>query len=106
MVTQKEAQKIYETARDELLEIVSSYDATEEQINKAAEAAQKLADDFIGKEIIQYEKLSQSYQNFIIYMKGAISSLEKKGPIGVVTGLNDTLRTVEPLFSDDNPSDT
>ncbi len=104
MVTQGDVQKVYETARDELMEIISSYDATEEQINKAAEAAKKLADEFIGKEIETHDQLSQSYQRFITYMKRAISSLEEDGPIDVVTDLNTALGAVEPLFTDDSAS--
>lgn len=100
MVTQNNAQQAYITARNKLLDIAGSYEASEEQIQKASDSAVKLADDFIGQNITDAGELTISYQSFVTYMQEAISSLEEAGPIGVVTDLKEALTAIEPAFSD------
>jgi hypothetical protein len=106
MLTQNDTQTVYKTARDELLKIVRSYSATNDQIKTAKDTAEKLARDFSGKEFDTFDELTESYQDFISYMKNAISNLEKGGPIEVVTQLTDALRAIEPAISDDSSSDS
>lgn len=102
MLTQNDAQTAYTTARDEVLKIVRSYNATEEQIKTAEKIAKKLATDFIGKQFVTFDELTKNYQDFIQYMKHAISDLQKGGPIEAVTKLKDVLGKIEPVFSDDD----
>jgi hypothetical protein len=101
MVSKDDAQTTYTTARNKLLDIVTSINATEEQINTASAAAEKLAMEFLGKEYETFEALSASYQRFIDYMQKAIAHLEKDGPIEVVAKLKNTLSDLKPGFSED-----
>jgi len=98
MSTASEALKAYQKARDELLKIVGSYEATDEQTQKATEAAQKLADDFIKDTIVKVSEISARYQQFITDMKATIKSLEESGPTEVVADLKDALNNLKPIF--------
>ncbi|HEC15674.1 MAG TPA: hypothetical protein ENI99_03740 [Sedimenticola sp.] len=89
----------YQHNADALQDIVDNDDSTEEQVNAASEAMDKLNADFINAVEQELEALTAQYNGFIGYMEGVVAELSAGGPLSVLESVNDALAGAKEAVS-------
>lgn len=79
----------YTIAKEKIQNIVTSYNSSEEQIGIAQTAFEKLADDFIDNQALDFATHTIQYQKFINYMNEQLAELNNNpGPSDVLNYLS------------------
>lgn len=104
MPSNNKCQKQYSDARKALNNIARSLKASNEQREEAKKARTKLTLDFIGKNIIEVEKRTEQFRQFINVIENAIKSIGKDSPIKALETLKTIAENSRKLIGDETSS--
>ena len=88
-ISNNEALREYNEARDRLNEIANSLSLPQPKLDEANNALQKLENDFIDKQIANVKARSQKYLDFISDMESLLDRLGRDNPADEIMRLTE-----------------